>query len=138
MDAGTVAIAVAQAVIQAMTTELWAAIRTKIASSLAGCRGHDEVLAELDTTAELVRGAPQAREAAERQWTRKVSQLLTEDPHVVADLHRLVEEITRALGTTAPSGDVHQVAVTGRDAVQIGHSRLIIQQPVQSRRRWRR
>jgi hypothetical protein len=138
MDVNTLAVAGAQAVVQAMTTEAWGDIRGKIARMLSRHKPQSIVLAELDTTSTLIRDAPEARNAAQGQWKRHLDEALAADPSLVNELDALVQEIAQILADTRSTGDVHQSAVATGDVYQAGRDNVVTYSHVDPRRRDRR
>jgi hypothetical protein len=138
MDANTLAVAGAQALVQAMTTEAWGEVRDKVARMLSRQKAQSIVLAELDTTSALIRDAPEARDAAERQWKRHLGEALKADPNLADDLNVLMQELAEVLADTISTGDVRQSAVAAGDVNQAGRDNVVSFSHVDPRRRGRR
>ncbi|MFF7680974.1 hypothetical protein [Actinacidiphila glaucinigra] len=86
----------AQALLAAMTSDLWASARDRFAAVLARRSGHTAEMAdELDESRQELLGDPgneDLRSGVETEWARRLRRVLTQDPETLEEIRHLITE----------------------------------------------
>ncbi|UOE22278.1 hypothetical protein NI17_024000 (plasmid) [Thermobifida halotolerans] len=111
MDGGELVAAGAAALVQAMTTEGWEAVRRRVAALFG--RGHQAAEAELDRTREELTGGETTVEEAAAEWRTKLRRLLKHHPQAAEELQALLTDLAPARGAVSNTitGNVSGTAV---------------------------